>query len=376
MLPVDDLGISQALPFVSVMADSKFDFGSQPQSTRVDSMTGFANLPFTPMNAAGDDADNSKFSFSPPSDGLSFDPTSAAAFGEDLQQTTVHPGVLGGNGPSLSNGNDIEPENFFAPQMLFTSFSNSRSHHGQVTPPEDLSPRSAETKQNFLNSTEHNSSFKADKSEGSAKGGSKRRRSTKSNSGASSSKKRGRKASVVVEDDSLDPEDKAKRDQFLERNRVAAHKCRQKKKEWMVQLDNDFRDLSARNKFLQAELSVLNNTLYELKNLVFQHTDCGFGPLDDFISREAERVRLRARLGSDPSMSMQAPRESSGTFTHGRASFSGSVGSMDPRYDGLDTEKPIGRASTETSDFDSLRSMSTAPDGVMTEAWTDMIQQP
>ncbi|KAH7063639.1 hypothetical protein B0J12DRAFT_539278, partial [Macrophomina phaseolina] len=73
------------------------------------------------------------------------------------------------------------------------------------------------------------------------------------------------------------------RDQFLERNRVAAHKCRQKKKEWMAKLDDKFRDLSAKNKYLQAEVQLLSNTLYELKNLIFQHTDCRYGPIDEFI---------------------------------------------------------------------------------------------
>ncbi|GME44819.1 Transcription factor Jun [Neofusicoccum parvum] len=356
------------------MAGTGYDFGPHPHAVRVDSIAGFSDAGLPMMRDGSDDARNNKFSFSPSqNDAMGFDPSSTAPFSEGLQQTTVHPGVLVGDGLQLHDGNESQlSDDFFAPQMLFAPLSNARRQHGQVTPPDDLSPKSTEARATFADFEEGDTLVKAEEPKESPKVNNKRRRSTKSDA-STSSRKRGRKTAITLEDDDLNPEDKVKRDQFLERNRVAAHKCRQKKKEWMVQLDNDFRDLSARHKFLQAELQVLNHTLFELKNMMFQHADCKFGPIDQFIRSEAEVLQVRARAESDPSMAASAAENP--PYAQSGAGFSGTAPIMQPGYGAMDPERSVERASTESSDFESLHSRSTAPDGLTTEAWVDMLQQ-
>ncbi|EKG09390.1 Basic-leucine zipper (bZIP) transcription factor, partial [Macrophomina phaseolina MS6] len=278
--------------------ESKDGFGPQPYSARADNFAGFTKtyLPFTSISSAAEDAE-AKFSFSP-RNMMSFSPTSTAPFSESLQQT-VHPGVLSCNGYPLSDDNQsFFSDQFSALQNNFTSLSsNSRSQYGQITPLDELSPKSMVTESAFA-VDDGDSPVKIEKVAGRVKPDNKRKRPIKA--GKSSSRKHGRKT-TVVENGDLDPEEKSKRDQFLDRNRLAAHKCRQKKKESITKLDHEFRDLSARNKYLHAEVQLLDNTLYELKDLIFQHTDCHYGPINEFIRIEAEKVQMRARLNLNPS---------------------------------------------------------------------------
>ncbi|OJD31217.1 bzip transcription factor [Diplodia corticola] len=348
------------------MTDSEFDFEVRPQA-RVDSLAGFSTLSFSSMTGSVEEAANNKFSFSPQQDLMDFGAVSSAPFSQGLEQETVHPGVLSGDNNSLLDGQ--ASADLFSSQPLFPSMPNARSQHGQITPPDDLSPKSAESKLAFNSTKDSDIQVKVEDSTEAATASNKRKRSSKASVGGST-RKRGRKSIVVVEDDSQDPEDRAKRDQFLERNRVAAHKCRQKKKEWMVQLDNDCRDLTAKNKYLIAEVNLLSNTLYELKNLVFQHADCGYHPVNEFISNEAEKVRARAQA-SDPATTaaMREPYQQPSTNFPGRAS------GMFQGRGSVDLDRSAERASTEASDLGSLRSGSTATDGVLNESWADMLQQ-
>lgn len=357
------------------MTENEYNFDPQPHATRVDSFAGFTEtpLPFTAINSSSEDTDT-KFAFSPQDDMMSFDPSTGASFSEGLQQTTVHPGVLSGSGlPMTDGGQNHMSDNFFAPQNIFTSMSNARSQHGQVTPPDDLSPKSMETKPTLPDDGDADFPVKVEQSTQPMKADNKRKRSTKASNGTPS-RKRGRKTAVTVEEE-LDPEEKAKRDQFLERNRVAAHKCRQKKKEWVTKLDEEVRELSSRNKYLRAETDLLNNALFEMKNLVFKHTDCHFAPIDDFIAGEASRLSFKTRIASDHSMSMSMQH---GTQQlHGAFPQAGSTGPGPSVFSGqgvAEPERSVERASTESSDFGSLRSRSTAPDGVIAEQWIDMLQ--
>ncbi|EKG11635.1 Basic-leucine zipper (bZIP) transcription factor [Macrophomina phaseolina MS6] len=89
-----------------------------------------------------------------------------------------------------------------------------------------------------------------------------------------------------------------RREQNLEKNRVAANKCRQKKKNWMAKMDDRHRDLAARNRFLKAEVGSLSSTILELKELVFQHVECGYAPIGEYVKAEAYKVQYRNRSQS------------------------------------------------------------------------------
>ncbi|KAF2136939.1 uncharacterized protein K452DRAFT_291976 [Aplosporella prunicola CBS 121167] len=89
-----------------------------------------------------------------------------------------------------------------------------------------------------------------------------------------------------------------KRERFLEKNRAAAHRCRQKKKKWAVDMDDQCRELKARNASLQLHIAQLNDEAYGLKMLLLQHGDCGFPPIMAYIEETAEGLvqhQLRRR---------------------------------------------------------------------------------
>ncbi|KAB2581172.1 Basic leucine zipper transcriptional factor ATF-like 3 [Lasiodiplodia theobromae] len=93
---------------------------------------------------------------------------------------------------------------------------------------------------------------------------------------------------------------RAKREVNLEKNRLAANRCRKKKREWIDRLEDKHRQLSARNKLLREELAELYDTVYTLKELVLGHADCGSRPIDDYVRREAEQVHTRVRDNLPP----------------------------------------------------------------------------
>ncbi|XP_078580323.1 cyclic AMP-dependent transcription factor ATF-7-like isoform X4 [Branchiostoma floridae x Branchiostoma japonicum] len=69
-----------------------------------------------------------------------------------------------------------------------------------------------------------------------------------------------------------DPE--LRRQRFLERNRAAAARCRQKRKLWVQSLEKKAEDLTATNLQLQSEVSLLRNEVAQLKQLLLAHKDC------------------------------------------------------------------------------------------------------
>uniref|UniRef100_A0AAY4EVX3 Cyclic AMP-dependent transcription factor ATF-2 n=1 Tax=Denticeps clupeoides TaxID=299321 RepID=A0AAY4EVX3_9TELE len=71
---------------------------------------------------------------------------------------------------------------------------------------------------------------------------------------------------------SSDPDEKRRK--FLERNRAAASRCRQKRKVWVQSLEKKAEDLSSMNGQLQNEVTLLRNEVAQLKQLLLAHKDC------------------------------------------------------------------------------------------------------
>ncbi|GAW18569.1 hypothetical protein EKO27_g4795 [Xylaria grammica] len=68
--------------------------------------------------------------------------------------------------------------------------------------------------------------------------------------------------------------DEEKRKNFLERNRVAALKCRQRKKQWLANLQNKVEMFSSENDALTSQISALREEVVNLKTLLLAHKDC------------------------------------------------------------------------------------------------------
>ncbi|KAG0364542.1 hypothetical protein BC939DRAFT_467243 [Gamsiella multidivaricata] len=73
-------------------------------------------------------------------------------------------------------------------------------------------------------------------------------------------------------DDKMDEEEKRKN--FLERNRQAALKCRQRKKQWLANLQQKVEYLTTDNEHLQSQTAALRDEIIHLKALLLAHKDC------------------------------------------------------------------------------------------------------
>ncbi|KAI2649690.1 Cyclic AMP-dependent transcription factor ATF-7 [Labeo rohita] len=69
-----------------------------------------------------------------------------------------------------------------------------------------------------------------------------------------------------------DPDERRQR--FLERNRAAASRCRQKRKLWVNSLEKKAEELTSINVSLSNEVSHLRNEVAHLKQLLLAHKDC------------------------------------------------------------------------------------------------------
>ncbi|KAL6866711.1 hypothetical protein J3F83DRAFT_740901 [Trichoderma novae-zelandiae] len=79
-----------------------------------------------------------------------------------------------------------------------------------------------------------------------------------------------------------------KRDMIKQRNRVAASKCRQKKKEKVDELKEMKSSLEARNKQLHLEFQRLRQELGQIKSQLIHHTDCGDPNINRWVENEAQ----------------------------------------------------------------------------------------
>ncbi|KAI1341970.1 hypothetical protein F5Y15DRAFT_329072 [Xylariaceae sp. FL0016] len=85
-----------------------------------------------------------------------------------------------------------------------------------------------------------------------------------------------------------------KRNRFLERNRVAATKCRQKKKEWVSDLEETKFGLESQNSHLQMEFNGLVDEVSRIRAQLMEHANCHDPNIDQWIENEAKRFVLGA----------------------------------------------------------------------------------
>ncbi|KAI9470744.1 MAG: hypothetical protein EXX96DRAFT_585597 [Benjaminiella poitrasii] len=78
--------------------------------------------------------------------------------------------------------------------------------------------------------------------------------------------------------------DSEKRKSYLERNRQAALKCRQRKKEWLRNLQEKVEFLANDNEQLQLQANVMKDEVLNLRNMLLAHKDCHFSNSKPFIS--------------------------------------------------------------------------------------------
>lgn len=108
------------------------------------------------------------------------------------------------------------------------------------------------------------------------------------------------KSSVSSSIDSDDQGGRGKREKFLERNRLAASKCRQKKKEHTTQLESRFKEASEKRELLNAEISRLRSEVLGLKNEVLRHAQCGDEPIKLHLAHMVKQIASKDRDDRHP----------------------------------------------------------------------------
>ncbi|KAG0281325.1 hypothetical protein BGZ95_004962 [Linnemannia exigua] len=87
----------------------------------------------------------------------------------------------------------------------------------------------------------------------------------------------------------------AKRQKFLERNRMAASKCREKKRLQTLKTIEDADVITARNQTLHETLDDLQEEVRTLKNLILCHRDCGCDVIQKFVQSSFNVPSLQAQ---------------------------------------------------------------------------------
>jgi hypothetical protein len=125
------------------------------------------------------------------------------------------------------------------------------------------------------------------------------------------------------DDDDPGPEGSDKRDRFLKRNRIAASKCRQKKKEWVSNLEDTRYSLEHENNTLHKQYNGLIDELSTIKNQLMEHASCNDANINQWLDNEAKKFVQRIAAQN----TTQAPGQShtnTGDFYHNhRRSSSG-----------------------------------------------------
>ncbi|RYP75968.1 hypothetical protein DL771_002040 [Monosporascus sp. 5C6A] len=76
-----------------------------------------------------------------------------------------------------------------------------------------------------------------------------------------------------------------------ERNRIAAHKCRQKNKQNVEELQQQERELAQQNKYLNAHLNHLKDEVLGLRNEILNHGNCDCELIQNYIAETARNMR-------------------------------------------------------------------------------------
>ncbi|KAI9861127.1 MAG: hypothetical protein M1824_002625 [Vezdaea acicularis] len=189
--------------------------------------------------------------------------------------------------------------------------SETPNRFGQITPPNDNTP----------DPSLPSSTYEFNDPSAATQPTTKRKRSnaappSSSSRGTSNSPRRQRKPNArgkqpIVEEKPQYEED-GKRSRFLERNRVAASKCRQKKKEWTSNLETRARQLQADKTRLTMVVGSLKDEMLWLKGELLQHSNCDCHRIRQYLSHEAANFAANPLIHPTP----RAPDTGSPSDSH------------------------------------------------------------
>lgn len=95
-------------------------------------------------------------------------------------------------------------------------------------------------------------------------------------------------------------EEQKKRERCLERNRLAASKCRQKKKEHTIHLEERYKEQANKRVDLSGQIEGLRGQLLKLKNELLKHAQCGDEPIDMHLAQMVKKFTYKGPVLDAP----------------------------------------------------------------------------
>ncbi|KAL8839878.1 MAG: hypothetical protein Q9170_001558 [Blastenia crenularia] len=213
------------------------------------------------------------------------------------------------------------PFGYQQPHNILTDiYPDTRTQYGQNTPPDesfdDLFP-STDQPQVPTNGNDEK----------------KRKRQPASNGSKASPTKRSRKYGRSVDSSNgqvPSGAEEVRRSKFLERNRIAASKCRQKKKEWTQNLENRGRELQKEHQSLKMMMESLRDERLFLKNEMLKHTTCGCEQIQGWVKSSAASLATSPIIKTEHSPIHSPPTSRRGSFSSSSGNGYHDEGSTSP----------------------------------------------
>lgn len=178
------------------------------------------------------------------------------------------------------------------PQSTQSQIAKDRgvSHQfGQVTPPED------NASEDFARSNSVESKAAPKRAKVSSSVDKSERARNAANHRHSRSKQKLRKDSALDAESggSEDGDVEERKEKYREKNRLAAAKCRAKKKENIEGIEDTHRNLQAKNNFLRREEQILRHELTTLRTHALEHQGCNCQDIRQYNFLQAREVTRR-----------------------------------------------------------------------------------
>ncbi|KFG81498.1 activating transcription factor 7a [Metarhizium anisopliae] len=133
---------------------------------------------------------------------------------------------------------------------------------------------------------------------------------------------------------------KHRRQRSLEKNRVAASKCRKRKKQWTENLEQKKSGLESVHAELQSEYMELLQETSELKNFLISHASCQDPNIDIWIKNEASKYVRNLDNASLVNSIHSLPSQDGDAFTSRHASIPSAMGGLSRESTDRETEDP------------------------------------
>ena len=210
--------------------------------------------------------------------------------------------------------------------MNFPTNAAAMSHYGQVTPPRSNSAGSLPSKDGDDSTRTAIEEVTKKRRRGKAQAKTPLTPPETSNNSPKTRKASGRKAASTIQTSSSNPEDD-KRKASLEKNRVAAAKCRINKKEKTEQLQRDSHTKAKENIELRGLLETMETELHTLTAYLTAHANCA-------DCRNPDQLQEALQMIQDQEMRKRFPGLGNGSLSAHSPVLSSSGQSMDSPYYG------------------------------------------